>query len=772
MNKKGLTKTEIIKFINRYGVAKQMKFLATLIDESTNKFRLKLTYGGDTFTDGKDVFIGIPEYLENHTKEEIISSCKAMVGHEVSHKNYTDNKGWEDFINGVSEYLSSKHNLNIGITKKVAHYIINSIEDGRIERLLVLAYPGLKSNLVLFRSYWWKYQPIQNTDDNELFDTLFAICTKATMGILPKGYVNIYSNNDELFELLDKVDKDIQNAVNCNTFEGCSKYGWKIVKIMEDWLVKHLSKYDIDDLSDLLDDLMSQFGEISEESCSGGGMSIPMPSKADINADNSNSDDDDDESGNQSKSKSNTTDTDDTQNDDKSGNSPEDGDTDEDEDSSDEEGHTSSKDSGNNDEETDEDKDDNNSSSNTDGEGEEDEEEDDEDGSSSSENNNNEDENNQDEGDCQFEGDASNDDNDEANSIHDSFVDIHKQVDNIEDKLSNSEIDRLIEKSISDAMTELISDAENSIIQAEFDDLKEAKKEEEAKLKELGTNLTPDDINDIYEGKQPKGFNWRVPIRFIKTQYHKSEAPQDIKGESLKAKKEFKKILENKSIRNSRNRRRGSLDTKSLWKLGVKDYSIFEKKGNPKNKDFVFSILVDGSGSMSGYKYFEAYKATSMLEEALKEVVPLKITQFTASSYGVIHNNIKDFDEVRGNCSWSFLNNNRANGCNMDGYSIRVALKELYKRNEKDKVLIILSDGQPNAYNGYEGYLAQTDVKEVIREGRKNNIKIFNIMFGSQSDREEMIEDFKFMYEKGIVSCAPEDINKSLLKIVERELLR
>ena len=65
----------------------------------------------------------------------------------------------------------------------------------------------------------------------------------------------------------------------------------------------------------------------------------------------------------------------------------------------------------------------------------------------------------------------------------------------------------------------------------------------------------------------------------------------------------------------------------------------------------------------------------------------------------------------------------------MDGYNIRIAIKELEKRPERNKVLIILSDGQPSGYSNYYGKYAMFDVKQAVRSGRKAGIKIFNIMF-------------------------------------------
>ena len=174
---------------------------------------------------------------------------------------------------------------------------------------------------------------------------------------------------------------------------------------------------------------------------------------------------------------------------------------------------------------------------------------------------------------------------------------------------------------------------------------------------------------------------------------------------------------------------------------------------------------------MGSVKYKEAYKAASTLEESLNGFVPLKICEFDMSGGKVNHYVVKDFNDKKGgNASWTYFNHNYSKSGNMDGYNIRVALQELKQRKERKKVLIILSDGQPCGDYVYYGSLAMADVKNAIREGRKDGIHIFNIMFGSESNRKSMLNDFKYMYEKGIVSCEPEMIGDQLLRIVKREL--
>jgi nitric oxide reductase activation protein len=108
----------------------------------------------------------------------------------------------------------------------------------------------------------------------------------------------------------------------------------------------------------------------------------------------------------------------------------------------------------------------------------------------------------------------------------------------------------------------------------------------------------------------------------------------------------------------------------------------------------------------------------------------------------------------------------------MDGFSIRVASKELQRRSERRKILFTLSDGQPNGPYNYSGDRGENDVTEAVLDARKNGISVFNIFFAeSKRERDSYLPSFRHMYrDKGIISCAPEQIAHELLRVVKREL--
>ena len=111
----------------------------------------------------------------------------------------------------------------------------------------------------------------------------------------------------------------------------------------------------------------------------------------------------------------------------------------------------------------------------------------------------------------------------------------------------------------------------------------------------------------------------------------------------------------------------------------------------------------------------------------------------------------------------------RSGGGNKDGFSIRVATKELLSRSGKKKILIVLSDGSPSCYNSYaEG---TKDVNDAVKKARASGIEVVGIYFSSNHDTEE--EDmFRKMYEKNYVITEPEMIGEELARLMKRFCFR
>ena len=269
----------------------------------------------------------------------------------------------------------------------------------------------------------------------------------------------------------------------------------------------------------------------------------------------------------------------------------------------------------------------------------------------------------------------------------------------------------------------------------------------------LKSNLSDKDIEDIRKEYTSTSF------KEIAYDLNPVEVPLKIKNAGNLFKREVEKILFLKSEK-QKGLKRGVLDATSLWKLGIRDGNVFEKKG-ARNKDYAFYLLQDGSGSMGGTKEIESATTLSIIEEGLKEYSALKISTFASSGGNVVHYTAKQFDDNRKfNHSYSFLKTRRANGGNKDGFSIRIATKELLKRQEQKKVLFVLSDGLPSQYSSQE--TALNDVRKAVEEARTKGIEVIAVMFGSDHFIQSAKSSYEYMYQYGIIACNPEDIGRKI----------
>lgn len=234
--------------------------------------------------------------------------------------------------------------------------------------------------------------------------------------------------------------------------------------------------------------------------------------------------------------------------------------------------------------------------------------------------------------------------------------------------------------------------------------------------------------------------------------------------------KKLVRILQTKR-QEQRNMRKGILDVRALWKVGAGEKGIMMKKGKPVSADCAVFELVDNSGSMAGQKFKLARMVGGALEIALHGLASLKISLFNVLYYAgqTNHITVKDFDEV-GPADKSIVYGSitdasiTADGGNKDGYSIRVATKELLKRSEKNKVLVIISDGEPTDYNGgtVEG---QKDVREAVAEAKKKGIIVIALLIGDVSYIKRFKHRHVEMYGKNLIACEPENMLSEFEKL-------
>jgi len=223
--------------------------------------------------------------------------------------------------------------------------------------------------------------------------------------------------------------------------------------------------------------------------------------------------------------------------------------------------------------------------------------------------------------------------------------------------------------------------------------------------------------------------------------------------------------------------RSGLLESNRLWKQRLGNYRLFQRRERGRKREVAVSLLVDESASMQGRgKSKTAAKAAILLGETLSRLdVPLEIIGYTTAEFEarqamhlgltpahayrtmrcspLEHRLYKSFDEpfrfVR-----TRLAEIRPRHNNWDEEHLAFAHRRLRSRPERTKLILVISDGQPN---GDADELVRT-VAALERQG----CQIIGLGIG---------EDFVHkIYRRAIVVADFRQLGEALFGLLSREL--
>lgn len=135
----------------------------------------------------------------------------------------------------------------------------------------------------------------------------------------------------------------------------------------------------------------------------------------------------------------------------------------------------------------------------------------------------------------------------------------------------------------------------------------------------------------------------------------------------------------------------------------------FESKTRPLEKDYAVLLLVDVSGSMQD-KIHNAFAATVACTEALTDLsIEHAIIGFNDNLY-----RYKSFEEAADPDKISAIESDvdtDAARYNNDGWALEQAMKQITQMPQKERILIVLSDGRPEPSGAYNG--PEYDLKKI-----------------------------------------------------------
>lgn len=298
---------------------------------------------------------------------------------------------------------------------------------------------------------------------------------------------------------------------------------------------------------------------------------------------------------------------------------------------------------------------------------------------------------------------------------------------------------------------------------------KKAKRNDYSKLEALETRKEePQEGGDESFGKDNRYAKALVKEKMRPTTEERSQYSANVKEIApyqKRLKQMISKTLEHKRILPRTDLHFGRLNQKNLLRLATDDNPrLFHKKNDPSHEiDAVFSLLVDCSASMFD-KMEQTKLGITLFHEALKSVhVPHEIVGFwedtndaTETYQPNYFQHVIDFSSSYKKESGSEIMQLAPMEDNRDGFAIRHASQSLMKRSEKQKFLLVFSDGEPAAM-GYEQN-GVVDTHEAVLLARKQGIEVINVFLSNEPIDEGQQTTIRNIYGK--YSILVEDVSE------------
>lgn len=187
----------------------------------------------------------------------------------------------------------------------------------------------------------------------------------------------------------------------------------------------------------------------------------------------------------------------------------------------------------------------------------------------------------------------------------------------------------------------------------------------------------------------------------------------------------------------------------------------WERKQAPLERDYAITLLVDQTGSMSGEKIHEAFKALVMMAEPLERLrVNFEILGFNSrlNVYKTFGESLNDPTKERLSGIEQEAKSNHANNTD-DGWAIHLAVERLQRMNARRKFVIVCTDGASNPSPAHAHPFF--DLDEVLaRTELGSDIEVIGIGLGSHTSVDTH-------YNRGISGIDANELAAHLSKILQ-----
>ena len=253
-----------------------------------------------------------------------------------------------------------------------------------------------------------------------------------------------------------------------------------------------------------------------------------------------------------------------------------------------------------------------------------------------------------------------------------------------------------------------------------------------------------------------------ITVQDFRTNPRSEKAPADLVAKGKRLAKKIDTIFNRKSVKDKRDVKYGLVDSQNLGKFITGQQDFYRQDGRKVAPDIACLILKDDSGSMQGKNENSAMEVLAELEETFKELkFPLRMQAFSTMGHenSKIIKSWNDTDRSK-NYSWTFHRSSYPDGGNNDAYSIALATDVLAQRKEKNKLLIVVSDGAP---------CCSTElVKKAVCRAQTMGIFVISILIGTERDVNANWNTFVSMYGKNLLSGSLDNLGNQMFKFLKK----
>lgn len=261
--------------------------------------------------------------------------------------------------------------------------------------------------------------------------------------------------------------------------------------------------------------------------------------------------------------------------------------------------------------------------------------------------------------------------------------------------------------------------------------------------------------HDIDFVEVQRAYTVDIPLPFI------------IEEQGRTLKDQVRRIFKPKKTGAYKRKTKGKVSPERIFTLAINEGDCFEIRKKPDKFSGCCYILQDNSGSMGhgrNSKRMFASEASARIEYAFKDYMPLKIVAFDEGGK-IIHEVIKNWnDNFVHSCSYNFFHKGRSGGGNADYHDITIAADELLARPEREKILIVISDGLPCGTAGLDES-PEASVRAAVDYARSRGIKVVGIYIDDvvrDADRKA----YEGMYGSSCVFTDTDHISDELAKVM------